>query len=123
MAAIAVQPNWQAAVDRRRLRLRALRTSHTPTAPAPLVIDASAPTPPPGPANNQYDPADAVSPTGHTLGLNAQYLTLDGKSLLPVMGEIHYSRVPESEWETEILKMKSAGVQIISTYLISPLRR
>jgi beta-galactosidase len=26
--------------------------------------------------------------------------------------------VPEAEWETEILKMKSAGVQIIATYLI-----
>ena len=87
-------------------------------APQPLVIDASAPTPAPGPANYTYDPADAKSPSGHTLGLNAQYLTLDGKPWLPVMGEIHYSRVPEAEWETEILKMKSAGVQIISTYII-----
>jgi beta-galactosidase len=84
----------------------------------PLVIDASAPASAPGPANYQYDPADAKSPTGHTLGLNAEYLTLDGKPWLPVMGEIHYSRVPEAEWETEILKMKSAGVQVISTYLI-----
>jgi hypothetical protein len=87
-------------------------------APQPLVIDASAPAAAPGPANYTYDPADAKSPDGHTLGLNAQYLTLDGKPWLPVMGELHYSRVPESEWETEILKMKSAGVQIISTYLI-----
>ena len=84
----------------------------------PLVIDASAPAPAPGPANYTYDPADAKSPSGHVLGLNAQYLTLDGKPWLPVMGEMHYSRVPEAEWETEILKMKSAGVQIISTYLI-----
>lgn len=88
------------------------------TTPEPLVIDASAPSSAPGPANYQYDPADARSPTGHTLGLNAQYLTLDRKPWLPVMGEIHYSRVPEAEWETEILKMKSAGVQIISTYII-----
>ncbi len=84
----------------------------------PLVIDASTPAAAPGPANYTYDPAEARSPDGHTLGLNAQYLTLDGKPWLPVMGEIHYSRVPEAEWETEILKMKSAGVQIISTYLI-----
>jgi beta-galactosidase len=86
--------------------------------PQPLVIDASAPTPEPGPANYTYDPADAKSPTGHVLGLNAQYLTLDGKPWLPVMGEMHYTRVPEAEWENEILKMKSAGVQVISTYLI-----
>jgi hypothetical protein len=86
--------------------------------PQPLVIDASAPTSAPGPANYTYDPADAKSPSGHTLGLNAEYLTLDGNSWLPVMGEMHYSRVPEAEWETEILKMKSAGVQIISAYII-----
>ena len=86
--------------------------------PAPLVIDASSPAPPPAPANYTYDSADAKSPTGHALGLNAEYLTLDGKPLLPVMGEIHYSRVPAAEWETEILKMKSAGVQIIATYII-----
>ena len=87
-------------------------------APQPIAIDASSPTPPPGPANYQYDPADAKSPSGQVLGLNARYLTLNGKPWLPVMGEFHYSRVPEAEWETEILKMKSAGVQIISTYII-----
>lgn len=43
---------------------------------------------------------------------------LNGKPWLPVMGEFHYSRVPVSEWEPEILKMKAAGVQIISTYVI-----
>ena len=87
-------------------------------APQPLVIDASAPTPAPGPANYTFVAADARSPSGHILGLNAQYLTLDGKPWLPVMGEIHYSRVPEAEWETEILKMKSAGVQVIAAYII-----
>jgi hypothetical protein len=84
----------------------------------PILIDASAPATAPGPANYTYDPADAKSPDGHVLGLNSHYLTLDGKPWLPVMGEMHYSRVPEAEWETEILKMKSAGVQIIATYLI-----
>ena len=92
--------------------------AQTTPASAPLIIDADTSTPPPAPANYTYDPADAKSPSGHTLGLNAEYLTLDGKPMLPVMGEIHYSRVPEAEWETEILKMKSAGVQIIATYII-----
>src|SRR5438874_1796314 len=85
---------------------------------ATIVIDASSPTPPPAPANYTFVANEARSPSGHVLGLNAQYLTLDGKPWLPVMGEMHYSRVPESEWETEILKMKSAGVQIIATYII-----
>ena len=85
-------------------------------APQPLIIDASTPaTVAPAPANYTFDAADARAPDGHLLGLNAQYLTLDGKPWLPVMGEIHYSRVPESEWENEILKMKSAGVQIVGS--------
>jgi hypothetical protein len=85
----------------------------------PLVIDASAATTDaPGPANYSFDAADAKSPDGHVLGVNAQYLTLDGKPWLPVMGEMHYSRVPEAEWESEILKMKSAGVQVVATYVI-----
>ena len=84
----------------------------------PIVIDASAPDSAPSPANYTYVLGEARSPDGHVLGLNAQYLTLDGKPWLPVMGEMHYSRVPETEWETEILKMKSAGVQIVATYVI-----
>jgi hypothetical protein len=89
------------------------------SAPQPLIIDASTPaTAAPAPANYTFDAADARSPDGHLLGLNSQYLTLDGKPWLPVMGEMHYSRVPEAEWENEILKMKSAGVQVIATYII-----
>lgn len=57
-------------------------------------------------------------PGGHTLGVTSQNLLLDGKPWLPVMGEMHYSRVPEGEWEPDILRMKSAGVNIISTYVI-----
>jgi len=55
---------------------------------------------------------------GEEIGANSQYLTLDGKPWLPVMGEFHFSRYPEAEWEQEILKMKAAGIQIISTYII-----
>ena len=36
----------------------------------------------------------------------------------PVMGEIHYSRVPERYWKEELLKMKAGGVDIISSYVI-----
>lgn len=49
--------------------------------------------------------------------MNSQYLVLDGKPWLPVMGEFHYARYPEKDWETEILKMKAGGVQIVSTYV------
>ena len=54
---------------------------------------------------------------GHSLDVNSRYLVLDDKPWLPVMGEFHFSRYPESEWEDEILKMKAAGIDIVSTYV------
>src|SRR3569833_4568750 len=67
---------------------------------------------------SSYRGGTLLSPDGHTIGVNSMYLTMDSRPWLPVMGEFHYSRVPESEWEEELLKMKSAGVQIVSTYVI-----
>src|SRR5258706_4852845 len=45
------------------------------------------------------------SPDGHVLSANARYLTRDGKPWVPVMGEFHFSRYPETGWEEETLKM------------------
>ncbi len=83
--------------------------------PKPFNVDASGPFTPPPPAD--FRGGTSVNPTGHTLEVNSRYLLLDGKPWLPVMGEFHYSRVPESEWEEELLKMKAAGVQIVATYI------
>ena len=44
-------------------------------------------------------------------------LIIDGQRVMPVMGEIHYSRVPAEEWGREIRKMKEGGVTIIATYV------
>lgn len=84
-------------------------------APGPLLIDASEPAPPPQPT--AYQPGANVSPTHHVLRLNERYLTMDGKPWLPVMGEFHFSRTPEADWEPELLKMKAAGVEIVATYV------
>ncbi len=46
-----------------------------------------------------------------------QSLLIDGKRVCPVMGEIHYSRVPANEWADEVRKMKQGGVTIIATYV------
>ncbi len=63
------------------------------------------------------------------LGVNAQKthipevkwdrhsLIIDGKRVCPVMGEVHYSRIPEEEWTEEVEKMKQGGVNIIATYV------
>jgi beta-galactosidase len=83
---------------------------------SPITIDAAKPLEPPAPAD--FQGGTPVNPHAQSIGMNARYLTLDGKPWLPVMGEFHYTRVPESQWEDEILKMKAAGIQIIATYVI-----
>lgn len=46
-----------------------------------------------------------------------QSLMMNGRRVCPVMGEIHYSRIPAEEWETEVRKMKEGGVTMIATYV------
>lgn len=48
---------------------------------------------------------------------DAQSLIFDGKRVVPVMGEVHYSRIPEQEWEQEVKKMKDGGVTVIAAYV------
>ena len=79
-----------------------------------VTVDASASIPAP---ETGYLHLGGRSSDGHSIEVNSQYLMLDGKPWLPVMGEFHFSRYPESQWEDEILKMKAAGINIISTYV------
>lgn len=88
----------------------------TPIRATPIGIDASEAFHEPGPA--MYDEGSSTTPAGLTLGVNSRYLTLNGRPWLPVMGEFHFSRYPRAQWEDEILKMKAAGVNIVSTYVI-----
>ncbi|MBB5057262.1 hypothetical protein HDF16_001947 [Granulicella aggregans] len=88
--------------------------AQAPASPVTITVDASTPIPPP---ETGFLHMGGTSPNGHSLQVNSRYLVLDGKPWLPVMGELHYSRLPESEWEDEILKMKSAGIDVISTYV------
>ena len=44
-------------------------------------------------------------------------LIVDGRRVCPVMGEVHYSRLPASEWQHAVRKMKEGGVTIIATYV------
>ena len=58
---------------------------------------------------------------GQTLGQSvkwdSQSLFFDGKRVVPIMGEIHYSRIPAEEWKQELQKMKAGGVTIIANYV------
>lgn len=57
-------------------------------------------------------------PVGKEILINNRYMTLNGKPIIPVMGEIHFSRVARNEWEDRILKMKACGVNIIACYVL-----
>ena len=98
------------------LLLASLFAVHPVVAQNSITFDAR--TGPEVPKPSSYHGGTLKSPSGHAIGMNSKYLTRDNRPWLPVMGEFHYSRVPDSEWEEELLKMKSAGVQIVSTYVI-----
>lgn len=57
-------------------------------------------------------------PKGKEIRVNNLYLEIGGVPQLPVMGEFHYSRMDHRYWRDALLKMKSSGVNIVSTYCL-----
>lgn len=58
-----------------------------------------------------------TSPKGGRIDVNSYYMSIDGKPVIPIMGEFHYSRYPHEQWEEEILKMKAGGINVLPTYI------
>ena len=54
---------------------------------------------------------------GKLVKWDSKSLIINGHRVCPVMGEIHYSRVPQDEWQREVRKMREGGVTIIATYV------
>ncbi|MDE2249846.1 MAG: beta-galactosidase, partial [Gammaproteobacteria bacterium] len=81
-----------------------------------LQVDATGAVP--APTTGYLHLGTTTSVTGHSIGVNNRYLLRDGKPWLPVMGEMHYSRVPAQYWDEELAKMRAAGVDIVSAYVI-----
>ena len=54
---------------------------------------------------------------GKPVAWDAKSLLIGGHRVCPVMGEIHYSRVPADEWQREVRKMREGGVTMIATYV------
>lgn len=70
---------------------------------------------------------DAVPPPplrGHLplgddrLVVTSRYLERDGRPVLPVSAELHYSRMPAHTWDDELRKVRAAGVTVAATYAI-----
>ena len=58
-----------------------------------------------------------ASDFGKPVTWDYQSLMIDGRRVCPVMGEVHYSRIPADEWAAEVRKMKEGGVTVIATYV------
>ncbi|MFK4760117.1 beta-galactosidase [Microbacterium sp. ZW T5_45] len=61
--------------------------------------------------SNEVDRHDRVS-------LTNRYVELAGRPVIPVSGEMHFSRVPRAEWDERLRLMRSGGVTVVATYLI-----
>lgn len=46
-----------------------------------------------------------------------RYVETDGKPCIPVMGELHISRVPAERWKETLIKMKEGGVDVVASYI------
>ncbi|MGF7080398.1 beta-galactosidase [Mucilaginibacter sp. UYCu711] len=57
------------------------------------------------------------NPGGEKIAVNNFYITKGGVPIIPITGEIHYSRYPHQYWEESIRKMKAGGINMIATYV------
>ena len=80
------------------------------------VYELTAPKQPKQIVKNKLD-MGGTSPEGGSIEVNNYYMSVDGKPVIPVLGEFHFSRYPVEQWEEEIIKMKAGGVNILPTYI------
>lgn len=70
-----------------------------------------------GVAQQRFHFGTESNPQGVKFEVDSRGFIIGGERILPVMGEIHYARVPQEEWRQEIRKMKAGGITLISTYV------
>lgn len=92
------------------LALLGLMTQTSPT------YEIVAPREVPAPLENHVHGGTAVDPRGRRFEANSRFLSLDGKPWMPVMGEIHYARVPRAKWRDALRSMRANGISIVATY-------
>ena len=56
------------------------------------------------------------NPSGEEISFTNFYMMKNGKPYFGVSGEFHYSRMSDSRWEDEIIKMKMCGINVMVTY-------
>src|SRR5690242_2381728 len=88
-----------------------------PAAHAATILRVDATAQPTQPETGYLRMGTSISPAGIRLDVNSRYMTVNGKPWLPVAGEFHYSRFAHQYWDEELAKMKSSGVDIVTTYV------
>ena len=73
--------------------------------------------PPPVPPAEVFHLGAARNPAGAEIGVDSISLLLNGRRWMPVMGELHYTRVPADRWREELLKMKAGGIDCVASYV------
>ncbi len=58
-----------------------------------------------------------VSENGEELSFTNYYMLKNGKPFFGISGEFHYSRMAETRWEDELIKMKMCGINVVATYV------
>lgn len=54
---------------------------------------------------------------GTELSFTNYYMEKDGRPFFGVSGEFHFSRMSETRWEDELIKMRMGGINVVSTYV------
>lgn len=72
--------------------------------------------------NIHYTPCDedggfSFGNMGTEYSATSRYLTCGGQPILPISGEIHFSRCERSDWERELLKMRECGLTAAAVYV------
>jgi len=52
------------------------------------------------------------------VSLTNRYLQRDGVPVLPVSGEMHFSRVPRDRWARRLRQMRAGGVTVVASYAL-----
>ena len=57
------------------------------------------------------------SKAGDEISFTNYYMQKNGKPFFGISGEFHFSRMEDSRWEDELIKMKLGGINVIATYV------
>lgn len=58
-----------------------------------------------------------TSKSGEKISFTNYYMEKNGKPFFAVSGEFHFSRMDDSRWEDELIKMKMGGINVVATYV------